>query len=105
IAYGGNETTVDVTVTAPEPEPEDNTYLTVNKDELKINGKKGKVVVWQHTVQPNGKTKKSNITKDATYTVADDSILSVSEGLITAKKSGSTVITISYEGDEVTVKV
>ncbi|PKH10551.1 S8 family serine peptidase [Planomicrobium sp. MB-3u-38] len=105
ISYGGNETTVTVTVTAPEPEPEDNTTLSVNKEELTINGKKGKVVVWQETVLPNGKTKKSNVTKDAVYTVADASILSVTDGLITAKKSGKTTITISYEGDEVTVEV
>ncbi|MFD1031878.1 S8 family serine peptidase [Metaplanococcus flavidus] len=105
ITYGDNETTVNVSVTAPEPEPEDNTTLSVNKEKLTINGKKGKVTVWQETVQPNGKTKKSNVTKDAVYTVADDSILSVSNGLVTAKKSGSTTITISYEGDEVTVDV
>lgn len=105
ISYGGNETTVNVTVTAPEPEPEDNTSLTVNKEQLKINGKKGKVVVWQETVLPNGKTKKSNVTKAAVYRPADSSILSVSDGLISAKKSGKTTITISYGGDEVTVEV
>ncbi|WP_203332238.1 S8 family serine peptidase [Planococcus beigongshangi] len=108
IAYGGNETSVNVTVEAPAPEPEqpeDNTRLTVNKEELTINGQKGKVVVWHEAVQPNGKTKKSNVTKDATYTVADNSIVSVKDGLITKKKSGKTTVTISYKGDEVTVEV
>ncbi|WP_422123961.1 S8 family serine peptidase [Planococcus sp. X10-3] len=81
------------------------TKLTVSAEQLTITGQKGKVVVWQETLLPDGETIKSNVTKDAVYTVADDSIVSVKDGKITAKESGSTTITISYEGYEVTVEV
>lgn len=89
----------------PEPEPNDNTTLIVNNENITINGNKGKLVVWQEAILANGKTTKTNVTKEATYTVADESILSVENGLITAKKKGSTTITIAYEDDEVKVNV
>lgn len=100
IAYGGNEVTVNVTVTET---PKNDGSLSVNKPELTIKaGAKGKVVVTA-LVEKKGKLKKENVTKDAAYTVADSSIASVSDGLISAKKKGSTTITISYGGNEVTV--
>lgn len=46
-----------------------------------------------------------DVTKEATYVVADEKIASIKEGLITAKAKGSTEIVISHGGQEVTVKV
>ncbi|WP_419958758.1 S8 family serine peptidase [Psychrobacillus psychrotolerans] len=46
-----------------------------------------------------------NVTKDATYTVADPKVVSVTEGLVTAKAAGKTTITVKHGGKEVTVNV
>ncbi|WP_342600196.1 S8 family serine peptidase [Psychrobacillus sp. FSL H8-0483] len=46
-----------------------------------------------------------NVTKEATYIVGDEKVVSVSEGLVTAKAAGKTTITVKHGEDEVTVNV
>lgn len=100
ISYGGEEVSVNVTVTEPK------TTLEVNKSDVSIKvGKKEKLKVWEITEGSKGKDSKKDVTKNAKYTVADSKIASVKNGEITAKKRGSTTITISYGGKEVKVKV
>lgn len=46
-----------------------------------------------------------DVTKLATYMVADNSIVEVTEGLVTAKKSGTTTITVNYGKNTVVIPV
>ncbi|QUG40575.1 S8 family serine peptidase [Psychrobacillus sp. INOP01] len=46
-----------------------------------------------------------DVTKDATYTVADPKVATVTDGLVTAKAAGKTTITVKYGGNEKTVNV
>ena len=46
-----------------------------------------------------------DVTKAATYTVADSKVATVTEGLVTAKAAGTTTITVKHGDNEVTVKV
>ncbi|MEK3978670.1 S8 family serine peptidase [Psychrobacillus sp. FSL K6-2836] len=46
-----------------------------------------------------------DVTKEATYTVADPKVVTVTEGLVTAKAAGQTTITVKYGDNEKTVNV
>lgn len=46
-----------------------------------------------------------DVTKEATYVIADEAIVSVTEGAVTAKSQGTTTIMIKYGEEEVTVHV
>jgi hypothetical protein len=47
-------------------------------------------------ILPNGKIK--NVTADATWATSDNSTITVQKGIITAKKEGTTIITVTYGG-------
>lgn len=46
-----------------------------------------------------------DVTEQATYTVADNSIVEVTNGLVTAKTSGTTTITVNYGNNNVVIPV
>ena len=47
-----------------------------------------------------------DVTQQATYTVANKNVVSVSnKGLVTAKTAGTTIVTVKYHGNEVKVRV
>ncbi|WP_246097027.1 S8 family serine peptidase [Psychrobacillus soli] len=100
VKYGKNELTVNVTVTEP------GVTLTANKTELDLQkGREAQLKITEVTTTADGKTKKADVTKAATYKVADNKVASVKDGLVTARNAGSTTITAKYGKNEVTVNV
>ncbi|MEK3994049.1 S8 family serine peptidase [Psychrobacillus sp. FSL K6-2365] len=102
VSYGENDVTVNVTVKSQDPE----VTLSVNPTELAIiKGETSQLAVTETSTLANGDASEKDVTSEAKYVVADDSIATVTNGLVTAKAEGSTTITISYGGNEVTVNV
>ncbi|MEG0473052.1 MAG: hypothetical protein RR588_12025, partial [Solibacillus sp.] len=100
VKYGKNELTVGVTVT------ERGVTLTTNKTDIILEtGKESQLTIKEVTTPPNGKPKETNVTKSATYEVADENVASVKAGLVTAKAAGNTTITVKYGKNELTVNV
>ena len=100
VKYGKNEVTVNVTVTEPE------VTLTANKTQIDLEpGKESQLTIKEVTTAADGKTKKTDVTKSATYKVANGKVVSVKNGLVTAKAAGSTTITVKYGKNELTVNV
>ncbi|MBP2240945.1 subtilisin family serine protease [Cytobacillus eiseniae] len=105
ISYGDNEVKVAVTVVDGEPGPEPEISLSVNPSEVKIEkGKTASVVVTQ-TTKDGDESTDEDVTAKATYTVADEAIATAEAGVITAKATGKTTVTISYGDNEVKVAV
>ncbi|MGE7020700.1 S8 family serine peptidase [Solibacillus cecembensis] len=100
VKYGKNELMVNVTVT------ERGITLTTNKTDITLeSGKESQLTIKEVTTLPNGTTKETNVTKAATYEVADGNVASVKNGLVTAKEAGSTTITVKYGKNQLTVNV
>ncbi|SEM88080.1 Ig-like domain (group 2) [Paenisporosarcina quisquiliarum] len=98
VKYGKNELTVNVTVTEP------GVTLTANKTQVDLQkGKEAQLKITEVTTTADGKTKKTDVTSAAKYSVADNKVVSVKNGLVTAKNAGSTVITVKYGKNELTV--
>ena len=105
ISYGKNEVTVNVTVTDPEVIVPGVT-LTANKTQIDLErGKEAQLKITEVTTTADGKTKQKDVTKAATYKVADNKVASVKDGLVIAKNTGSTAITVKYGKNELTVNV
>ncbi|TQR15256.1 S8 family serine peptidase [Psychrobacillus lasiicapitis] len=105
ITHGGNEVTVNVTVKDADVIVPGVT-LTANKTQVDLQkGKEAQLKITEVTTTADGKTKKQDVTKAATYKVADTKVASVKDGLITAKNAGSTTITVKYGKNELTVNV
>ncbi|WP_293921598.1 S8 family serine peptidase [Metasolibacillus sp.] len=47
----------------------------------------------------------ADVTKQATYTIADEGIVEVTEGLVSAKAAGTTTITVNYGNNNVVIPV
>ncbi|MFJ8064785.1 S8 family serine peptidase [Psychrobacillus sp. NPDC096426] len=98
--YGKNEVTVNVTVTAPQE------TLVVNKTEVELEpGKEAKLTVKLVTTKADGKTTERNVTSNATYTVENGQVASVTDGVVKAKNAGTTTITVKYGNSEALVNV
>ena len=103
ITYGENSVTVAVTVVKGEPEPDKETSLKLENVMQAPQGslvsiKKGetlKVKVTEITTIGDQVTEE-DVTAKATYKVADETIATVKEGVITAKAKGITNVTITY---------
>lgn len=105
----GHRTEAKFTITkeaAPAPEPDDGTTLKVKKDSFNLYvGDSETISVTQEKTTPRGSKRTTNVTSKATYQVADPAILTVNKGKITAKKAGTTTITVSYGNDKVVISV
>ncbi|WP_082355369.1 S8 family serine peptidase [Bacillus sp. FJAT-22090] len=100
VKYGKNEATVNVTVTEPE------VTLTTNKTQIDLEpGKESQLTIKEVTTTVDGKTTERNVTKNATYKVANGQVASVNEGVVKAKATGSSTITVKYGKNELTVNV
>ena len=100
VKYGKNELTVNVNVTEPV------VTLSVNKTQIDLEpGKEAKLTVKEVTTTADGKTTERNVTKNATYKVANGQVASANEGLVKAKNAGTTTITVKYGKNEETVNV
>ncbi|WP_342567596.1 S8 family serine peptidase [Psychrobacillus sp. FSL K6-4046] len=100
VKYGKNELNVNVTVTEP------GVILTTNKTQIDLEpGKESQLVIKEVTTGADGKTKQKDVTKSATYQVANGNVASVSNGLVIAKSAGETTITVKYGKNELKVNV
>ncbi|WP_391120097.1 S8 family serine peptidase [Psychrobacillus sp. L3] len=100
VKYGKNELTVNVTVKAPV------VTLTANKTELNLDpGKEAQLTIKEVITAADGTTKQTDVTKAATYKVADGKVVSVTNGLVTANAAGKTTITVKHGKNELTVNV
>ncbi len=98
--YGKNEVTIQVTVAKSV------ITLTSNKTAVNLGvGKNVQLTIKESVTTPDGKTKNTDVTKAATYKVADGKVASVKDGLITAKAAGTTTVTAKYNKNEVTIQV
>ncbi len=98
VKYGKNELTVNVTVTEP------GVTLTANKTQIDLQtGKEAQLKITEVVTTADGKTKKTDVTSAAKYSVADNKVVSVKNGLVTAKNAGTTIITVKYGKNELTV--
>ncbi|QFG01089.1 hypothetical protein PB01_03750 [Psychrobacillus glaciei] len=100
VKYGKNELTVNVTVKAPV------VTLTANKTQISLEpGKEAQLTIKEVITAADGTTTQTDVTKAATYKVADGKVVSVKDGLVTAKAAGSTAITVKHGKNELTVNV
>ncbi len=105
ISYGGNEVTVDVTVVEEEPNPDKTVSLKVDKDLLLINvGATDSVEITEVTTIGD-KTTEKDVTAVATYSVANEKIATVTNGVITGLSPGITEITVTYGENTLNVMV
>ncbi|WP_391207823.1 S8 family serine peptidase [Psychrobacillus sp. L4] len=96
--------TVPVDVTEEVTEVEDVITLHVDKTDLSLTtGTTDQLTVTEVTTPENGNSTVKNVTLDAKYVVANKSIVSVTNGKVTAKAKGETTITITYNENEVGV--
>ena len=80
--------------------------LSVNPTELDLTaGETAQLAVTETSTPVEGDATDKDVTSDATYVVADESIATVANGLVTAVGEGTTTITVSYGENEVTVNV
>ncbi|MFJ5768842.1 S8 family serine peptidase [Psychrobacillus sp. NPDC093180] len=100
VKYGEKELTVYVTVTDLGVE------LTANKPAIDLlKGKEAQLKITEVTTTADGKSKKVDVTNSAKYSVANDEVASVKNGLVTAKNAGTTTITANYGEKEVSIPV
>ncbi len=88
-----------------EQEEEPVVSLSVNPSEVSLKeGEEASVVVTQTTTIGDDSTNE-DVTAQATYSVADESVATVEAGVITAVGAGETTVMITYGDNSVTVDV
>ncbi|QFF98084.1 hypothetical protein PB01_04210 [Psychrobacillus glaciei] len=108
ITHGDIEVIVDVTVTdkvvVPNPDPV--VTLSVDNTDIKLTtGGTSKLVVEETSKPVEGEATVKDVTSEAKYVVADNKVVTVEKGLVTAKAKGTTTITIEHGKNKVEVKV
>ncbi|MCG7343941.1 S8 family serine peptidase [Sporosarcina sp. ACRSL] len=79
---------------------------TVNHETLALAvGASEQLTVTETTTKADGTTEEKDVTADATFTSADESIATVENGNVTAIAAGTTEITVTYEDFTATVAV
>ncbi|MFC5604817.1 S8 family serine peptidase [Sporosarcina koreensis] len=101
ITHGDNSVTVNVTVTKPAP----SITLSVDKKDISIEKGKTATVKVTETTTSEDESSDKDVTAEATYKAADDSVITVEKGVITAKAAGKTTITVTYGENTATVNV
>lgn len=101
----GNKGQTKFVIEKDEPEPDKEVSLKADKDFLIINaGETGSVTITELTTIGD-ETTEEDVTAKATYTVANEKIASVKDGVITGKAAGSTVINVTYGDNTVNITV
>ena len=78
----------------------------VNHESLTLEvGASEQLTVTETTTKADGTTEENDVTADATFTSADESIATVENGNVTAVAAGTTEITVTYEDFTATVAV
>ena len=89
-----------------EKEAEAVVTLSVNPSKLDLTtGETSPLTVLETSTPAEGEATVKDVTSEATYTVADASIATIENGVVTAVAEGTTTITVSYGQNEVTVVV
>ena len=100
----GEKVVYEGKVEGPAPTP--TVSLEVNKTAVSLApGATEQLTVKEVTTPKDGTPSETDVTTEAVYTVADEAVVTVNEGLITAKAVGTTSITITYNGHTATVGV
>ncbi|WJY26476.1 S8 family serine peptidase [Sporosarcina trichiuri] len=100
ITYGDFTQTIPVTVTADAPAQDEVTYA-LNKKNLSIGvGQQEQLLVTETTVKADGTTVKKDITPNVKFNVVDNSIATVSKGLVTGHKAGKTQVRVMIPGQD-----
>ncbi|WOV88057.1 S8 family serine peptidase [Sporosarcina oncorhynchi] len=100
VSYEGMEATVAVEVAPIVTISVDNSNLSIER------GKTGSVRVTETTkTSIEGEPTVTNVTDNAQYSVANNSMVTVDKGVITANATGTTTITITHGKNTVTVTV
>ncbi|MFJ7825437.1 S8 family serine peptidase [Psychrobacillus sp. NPDC096623] len=80
--------------------------LSVNPTELDLTaGETAQLTVKETSTPEEGDATEEDVTSKASYVVADETVATVTNGLVTAVGKGTTTITVSYGGNEVSVNV
>lgn len=79
--------------------------LSVDQEEVSLEEGQTATLVVTQTTKDGDNITEEDVTADATYAVADETIASVQAGVITANAAGETTVTITYGGNSVTVAV
>nr|WP_298472152.1 S8 family serine peptidase [uncultured Psychrobacillus sp.] len=104
ITHGENTVIANVTVKDPAIVP--GVKLVSNKTQVELEPKKAEqLTIKEVTTTADGKTTEKDVTKSATYKVADSKVATVKNGLITAQKAGNTTVKVQYGKNELTVQV
>jgi len=83
----------------------DTKMLSANKTTVELEkGKQVNIKLTETTTKQDGSTTTKDVTKEATYSGFNTKIISVNNGVITAKSNGTTVITATYGDNSVTIK-
>ncbi|MHC8514333.1 S8 family serine peptidase [Sporosarcina sp. ITBMC105] len=90
VTYGDFTETVVVEVTGLPTYAVDSTELSL------VAGGNHQIVVTQTTILPTGDADEVDVTAEATFTVADDTVVTVEGGKVTAVNAGTTEITVTY---------
>ncbi|MGO0062938.1 Ig-like domain-containing protein [Brevibacillus fluminis] len=96
--YGGKKTKAEVKVTASTKLDK----LQISKRTLRMAPQETQQLTLT-ALYTDGT--KADITKEATWKVADEAIANVEAGLITAKSAGTTKITVTYEEKKLTISL
>uniref|UniRef100_UPI00035DCB05 cell wall-binding repeat-containing protein n=1 Tax=Paenisporosarcina sp. TG20 TaxID=1211706 RepID=UPI00035DCB05 len=110
IAEGTTEITVTyedvVTIVQVKVNKADVITLSVNPSSVNLKeGETQQLSVIQTLKEAGKEDVLTDVTEDATYVIADDAVVSVSKGKITAKVVGTTSITVTYGDNSETVLV
>jgi len=80
--------------------------VAVNKENLALEiGATEQLTVTETTTKPDGTKEDNDVTLDATFTSADETVATVENGIVTAIGAGKTDITVSYKEFTATVAV
>ncbi|WP_183192415.1 Ig-like domain-containing protein [Brevibacillus fluminis] len=96
--YGGKKTKTEVKVTSSTKLDK----LQISKRTLRMDPQETQQLTLT-AIYTDGT--KADITKEATWKVADEAIADVEAGLITAKSAGTTKITVTYEKKKLTISL
>ncbi|USK55600.1 S8 family serine peptidase [Cytobacillus solani] len=105
VSYGKNEVKVAVTVVDGEPGSEPEISLSVDKSAVTIKEGQTEAIKVTQTTKDGDEVTEEDVTAKATYSVADESIATAEAGVIKAKATGETTVTITYGKNSATVAV
>ena len=99
VTYKDFTQTVPVTVTA-QPAQDEISYA-LNKKNLELGvGQQEQLTITETTVKADGTVVKKDVTPTVKFNVADNSIATVSKGLVTAHKAGKTQVRVMIPGQD-----